>query len=95
MGPAVDVLLHPLQPAVNLPQLSSHFLVLEGRDDALIPFEARATLRDAVPDPKDVVVFGGDHMGIGPDKQALLDTIIRTSRAWLINNGAVNAPPAP
>jgi hypothetical protein len=93
IGPVVDVLLHPLQPTVNLPYLSSHFLVLEGRDDALIPAEARATLRAAVPDPKDVVVFGGDHMGVGPGKQELLGQIIRTSRAWLIRNGAVNAPP--
>jgi hypothetical protein len=95
MGPVVDVLLHPLQPTVNLPYLSSHFLVLEGRDDALIPAEARAALSDAVPGSKDVVVFGGDHMGVGPDKQALLGQIIRTSRGWLIRNGAVNPPPAP
>jgi hypothetical protein len=93
MGPVIDVLLHPLQPTVNLPYISSHFLVLEGRDDALIPAEARTTLRDAVPAPKDVVVFSGDHMGVGPGKQELLGQIIRTSRVWLINNGAVNAAP--
>jgi dienelactone hydrolase len=93
VGPLIDLLLHPLQPTVNLPYLSSHFLVLEGRDDALIAAPAREALRDAVPDPKDVVVFGGDHMGVGPDKQALLEQIIRTSRGWLIRNNAVNAPP--
>ena len=81
MAPVIDVLLHPLQPIVNLPYLSSHFLVLEGRDDELIPAEARATLRDAVPDPKDVVVFSGDHMGVGPGKQELLDEIIRVPAA--------------
>jgi hypothetical protein len=94
IAPFIDLALYPLQPTVNLPYLSGHFLVLEGRDDALIPAAARAMMRDAVPDPKDVVVFGGDHMGVGPDKQALLDQIIRTSRGWLVRNGAVNPPPS-
>jgi len=91
-GPIIDVLLHPLQPTVNLPQLTSHFLVLEGRDDSLMPKSSRMFLRSAVPDPKDVVLFGGDHMGVGPDKQMLLNTIIRESRSWLVRNGAVNEP---
>jgi hypothetical protein len=90
MGPVLDVLLRPVEPTVNLPQLSGHFLVLEGRDDALIPQAARMNLRDAVPQPKDVVVFDGTHMGVGPDKMALLQEIIRTSRQWLSNAGAVN-----
>jgi len=90
MGPVIDVLLHPVEPTVNLPYLSSHFLVLEGRDDALIPADARALLRDSVPDPKDVVVFNGDHMGVGPGKQELLEQIIRVSHDWLIRNGAGN-----
>src|SRR5262249_268816 len=77
LAPVMNLVLHPLQPTVNLPQLKGHFLVLEGRDDALVPAEARAALRDAVPDPKDVIVFGGAHMGVGPEKQALLDEIIR------------------
>jgi hypothetical protein len=90
LGLLIDVLLHPLDPTVNLPHLPGHFLVLEGRDDALIPGPARDRLRSSVPDPKDVVVFGGDHMGVGADKQELLEQIIRVSRNWLEQNTAIN-----
>jgi dienelactone hydrolase len=89
-GPIIDLLLHPLEPTVNLPQCSSHFLVLEGRDDTLIPKPDRDNLRNAVPEPKDVIFFSGDHMGVGPDREILLDEITRESRSWLVRNGAVN-----
>jgi len=92
MGPVIDLLLHPLEPTVNLPQLSGHFLVLEGHDDALMSEAARTALRDAVPAPKDVIVFNGAHMGVGADKQALMEEIIRASRRWLIDSGAGNPP---
>jgi len=90
LAPVIDFLFRSLQPTANLPQLSSHFLVLEGRDDALVPAGARARLRDAVPGSKDVIVFNGDHMGVGAGQMELLGQIIRTSRAWLLQNGAVN-----
>ena len=92
LAPVIDFLLHPLEPTVNLPQLSSHFLVLEGSDDAIVPAGARSNLRDAVPGSKDVVVFNGNHMGVGADQMQLLGQIIRTSRDWLVENGAVNPP---
>jgi len=92
IGPVIGLLLRPLDPLANLPRLSGHFLVLEGRDDRLIPEAARVALRDAVPPPKDVVILGGDHMGIGPDKDALLAEIIAVSRDWLVRNGAADAP---
>ncbi|MGE3624412.1 MAG: hypothetical protein AB7H77_11155 [Bdellovibrionales bacterium] len=90
MGPLIDLLLQPVQPTANLPHLSGHFLVLEGRDDALVSADARARLRDAVPDPKDVIVLAGDHMGTGAGKKELLNEIIRVSRDWLTRNQAVN-----
>jgi surfactin synthase thioesterase subunit len=91
VGPLLDVLLRPFEPTANLPQLSGHFLVLEGRDDTLMPEAARNRLREAVPQPKDVIVFNGAHMGVGPGKMELLDEIIRTSRTWLAANGATNS----
>ncbi len=90
LGPLIDVLLRPLEPAQHLPHLSSHFLVLEGRDDSLIPETARDRLREEVPEPKTVIVFEGNHMGVGPDKMALLQKIIDASKKWLVENGAVN-----
>ncbi|HUY68016.1 MAG TPA: hypothetical protein VMV79_01795 [Alphaproteobacteria bacterium] len=93
IGPVIDVLLRPAEPTVNLPHLSGHFLVLEGNDDHLMPPAERFLMRDAVPAPKDVVIFGGRHMGVGPGKMKLLAEIIGTSRAWLTANGAVNRSP--
>ncbi len=90
MGPVIDFVLHSVEPTANLPQLASHFLVLEGRDDTIIPAAAREFLENAVPGPKDVVIFNGDHMGVGADQMMLLDQIIHTSRDWLIENGAAN-----
>ncbi len=93
MAPLVDLVFHSLEPTVHLPRLSGKFLVLEGREDGLIPEAARNLLREAVPEPKTVITFEGNHMGVGPDKMALLHTIIETSKTWLIENGAINHGP--
>jgi hypothetical protein len=93
LAPLVDLVFHSLEPNIHLPRLSGKFLVLEGRDDRLIPEAARNLLREAVPQPKTVITFEGDHMGVGPDKMALLQKIIETSKKWLIENGAINHGP--
>ena len=93
LAPLADLLFHPLEPTVHLPHLSGKFLVLEGRDDSLIPETARNLLREAVPEPKTVITFEGTHMGVGPDKMALLEKIIETSKTWLIDNGAIKEGP--
>ena len=90
LAPLVDLVFHSLEPTAHLPRLSGKFLVLEGRHDNLIPAAARNLLREAVPEPKTVITFEGNHMGVGPDKMALLQKIIETSRKWLIENGAIN-----
>lgn len=93
MAPLVDIGFHSLEPTVHLPRLSGKFLVLEGRNDGLIPEAARKLLREATPEPKTVITFEGTHMGVGPDKMALLQKIIETSKLWLIENGAINRGP--
>jgi len=89
----IDILLGPLEPDHHLKNISGHFLVLEGRDDSLIPAKARADLREAVPEPKTVITFAGNHMGVGHDKMLLLQEIIAASRKWLSDSGAVNSLP--
>jgi len=86
----IDLLFHPLQPTEHLAHLSGQFLILEGKDDTLIPQSARARLREAAPAPKTVIAFGGDHMGVGSNKMSLLQAIIAASTTWLIEKGAVN-----
>jgi hypothetical protein len=89
LAPLIDILLSPLEPERHLPRLSSEFLVLEGSDDALIPEAARARFRDAVPEPKTVRTFDGDHTGVGPDTPAPLSRIIDAGKVWLIDKGAI------
>ena len=93
LAPLVDLVFHSLEPTVHLPRLSGKFLVLEGRDDRQIPEAARNLLREAVPEPKTVITFEGNHMGVGTDKMPLLQKIIATSKKWLIENGAINHGP--
>jgi hypothetical protein len=93
MAPLVDLVFHSLEPTIHLPRLSGKFLVLEGREDELIPAAARNLLREAVPEPKTVITFEGNHMGVGPGKLALLEKIIEASKKWLIENGAINHGP--
>jgi dienelactone hydrolase len=92
LPPLLDLLLSPLQPTRHLPALHSHFLVLEGQDDERFPEALRARLRQAVPDPKDVIVLEGPHLGLDPKKLALLDRAIEVSKHWLIESGAANVP---
>jgi hypothetical protein len=92
LPPLIRFFLAPLQPADHLPSLKGRFLVLQGRNDNLIPDAARARLRDAVPEPKEIATFEGVHMGVGADKLALLRDIMRVSRDWLLRQNAVNRP---
>ncbi len=93
LGPLVDLVFHPLEPTVHLSRVSGKFLVLQAQDDLFIPGAARDRLRDAVPEPKTVITFAGNHMGVGPEKTALLQQIIYASKTWLSDNGAVNPVP--
>jgi surfactin synthase thioesterase subunit len=86
----VNVLFQPLQPTEHLAHLSGQFLILEGHDDSLIPETPRARLREAAPEPKTIVAFEGNHMGVGGGKAALLQRIIAASAAWQVEKGAVN-----
>ena len=88
--PFVSIFFHPLEPLLHLPNLKGHFLILEGKNDGLMPESPRRRLCDAVPEPKTIVTFEGDHMGVGPEKAKLLEKIIAASRQWLIQMKAVN-----
>jgi dienelactone hydrolase len=87
---AVGVLLHPIDPAWHLPALQGRFLVIAGRDDRLISQKAVDRFRALTPEPKEVVLMGGDHPGTGSRQQALLQEIVAVTRAWLVAQGAVN-----
>jgi hypothetical protein len=89
---AADLLLRPVEPALHLPYLSGHFLVLEGTEDRFVPPDAAALLRNATPQPRTVIDFPGGHIGPGRDQQALLAEVIAASTRWLVGETAVNPP---
>ena len=90
---ATDLLLRPLEPGAHLPHLAGRFLVIEGSADQFVPPAAAARLRELTPEPKKVIRLPGGHIGVGPDKQRILDEVLRQGRAWLVAEGAVNPPP--
>lgn len=91
LGAGVARLLRPLEPAEHLPYLSGHFLILAANRDTIIDPEASAGLEQLTPQPKTIVETGGDHIGTGRDRQALLEEAMVATRHWLISESAVNA----
>jgi dienelactone hydrolase len=90
LGSAADLLLRPVEPSFHLPHLRGRFLLLgAARADRLIAPAAAARMRELTPQPRTVVLIGGDHMGIGPDRHRLLGEVIRLTRSWLIEQGAI------
>ncbi len=84
--------LRELEPVHHLPHLKGEFLLLNGSDDRLVPFETVERLRALLPEPKTIVTLKSDHMM--PGDRELMETIIRVSRNWLIKRQAINPPPA-
>ncbi|WP_242392270.1 hypothetical protein [Anaeromyxobacter oryzisoli] len=88
LGAFADLMLRPVDPSVHLSHLRGRFLVLEARSDRLIAPAAAARARELTPQPRTVIVVEGDHMGVGP-AQRLLARVIRITRAWLVEQGAL------
>ncbi|BDG01508.1 alpha/beta hydrolase family protein [Anaeromyxobacter oryzae] len=94
LGAASDLLLRPVEPSFYLPELHGRFLLLGGRTDRLIALAAAERMRRLTPQPNTVRFMEGDHMGVGAGKQALLREVIASTRAWLLQEGAIEPPRA-
>ncbi|HET8540402.1 MAG TPA: hypothetical protein VFL83_11070 [Anaeromyxobacter sp.] len=93
LGAGADLLLHPVEPSNHLPHLrGGRFLVLGAASDRLIARPAAERLAALVPEPRTVVRIEGDHMGVGPQKWVLLARVVDVTRAWLVEQGAIDAP---
>jgi hypothetical protein len=82
--------LRPIDPAEHLPHLDGHFLVLTGAEDTIVSEKASARLVELTPVPKQVIRQLGNHIGTGPDHQAVTESAIEITRRWLIAEGAIN-----
>lgn len=78
-------LLHPLEPALHLPELPGRFLVIRGSADRQIPDSLSARMADLTPEPKEVVTLDSGHMN--PRDPALTQRVIRLSQDWLTRTG--------
>jgi pimeloyl-ACP methyl ester carboxylesterase len=91
IGAAVDLLLHPVEPSVHLPEIRGRFLLLGGRADPMIPFEAAERMRRLTPQPRTVILFEGEHIGVAPKKRKLLEPVVAVSQSWLVEQGAIES----
>jgi hypothetical protein len=87
-----DLVFRPVEPGEHLPHLRGRFLLVGGRDDTFVPEGTARRIRELAPEPKTTVLLDGGHMGVGADRQALLDQIITVTTRWLVDEGAINPP---
>ena len=86
----------PRGASVHLPHLRGRFLELGAGRDRLIDSAAAQRLAALTPEPRTVLEVAGDHMGVGPEQWKLLRRVVDVSRAWLVEQGAIEPPrPAP
>jgi len=86
---ALAASVHALEPAVHLPHLQGEFLFINGQQDVQVPAACALEMQRLAPEPKTVVWLAAGHMN--PGEPALLNEIIRLSRAWLIDRSAMEA----
>ncbi len=87
---AIGLALRRLEPARHLPHLRGPLLIVRGETDAFIPPASVEGMIALAPEPKQVLVLGGDH--VHPARPELLAALDRVSRAWILSLGAA-APP--
>ena len=91
LGEGAALLLWPLEPAVHLPHLAGHFLILGASHDTIVDLRASAGLEELAPEPKTIIRIAGDHIGTGGDRQTPLAEAMAATRRWLVAEGAVNS----
>ncbi|MCB0343083.1 MAG: prolyl oligopeptidase family serine peptidase [Pseudobdellovibrionaceae bacterium] len=76
-------------PRTHLPQVrDTHFLVVNGTQDDVIPTASINELNEIVPNPKDVLEIPGPH--IGTDRPEIVQALVTTVYEWLVSQGAIN-----
>jgi dienelactone hydrolase len=88
-----NLLLRPVEPSLHLPHLRGRFLVLGAETDRLIDPRATQRLAELTPEPRTVVRIAGGHVGLGADRREILERVVSVSRAWLVEQGALDPEP--
>ena len=90
LGWILQIIFNPIDPKENLPHISGNFLIINGKEDNLIPLKSSLLMQELTPMPKKIILLDGDHMGVGKQQKELLKIIIEKTRKWLIENNAIN-----
>ena len=89
-GWIIQLLFNPIDPKEHLEYISGNFLLINGKDDEFIPKESSSLMQRLTPSPKNIILLDGKHMGVGEKQKELLSIIIKETRIWLKQNGAIN-----
>lgn len=87
----VATLLHAVEPAAHLPQVSGRFLVIRGASDRQIPAELSTRLAELTPEPREVITLETGHMN--PRDPELTQRVVRLSQDWLVREGLIEPLP--
>ena len=79
-----------VDPKEHLEKISGNFLIINGKNDDLIPKYSSLKLQNLTPHPKKIILLDGNHMGVGEEQKELLKIIIKKTRSWLKINKAIN-----
>ena len=90
LGWFIQIIFNPIDPKENLPHISGNFLIINGKEDNLIPLKSSLLMQELTPLPKKIILLDGEHMGVGKQQKELLNTIIEKTRKWLVENNAIN-----
>ena len=90
LGWFIQIIFNSIDPKENLPHISGNFLIINGKEDNLIPLKSSLLMQELTPLPKKIILLDGEHMGVGKQQKELLNTIIEKTRKWLVENDAIN-----
>ena len=77
-----------IEPALHLPHLEGHFLIVNGKYDTQIPESSWRELQKLTPPEKKIINLEADHMR--PSRPELTARLVAISRQWLLEKGAIN-----
>ena len=80
--------IYTIDPVNHLPQLHNDFLIINGTKDNQIPKESWQLLQKIIPEPRTIKILPDGHMH--PDNPELTEKLVRLSKEWLVEKGAVN-----
>ena len=90
LGWIVQILFNSVDPKEHSEKITGNFLIINGKNDDLIPKYSSLKLQNLTTPPKKIILLDGNHMGVGEEQKELLKIIIKKTRSWLKINKAIN-----